>query len=58
MDVESAASSFLDELLGRLAAHLGAIEFAARIMVRGMSPEIQNMANAVIHQRLEHIGNE
>lgn len=53
--VPRAASSFLDELLGRLAAHLGADAFRARIRVTGMNPLIAGLAETVIAQRLEGI---
>jgi hypothetical protein len=49
--VHQAASSFLDELLGRLAAELGRQAFADRLRVRGMSDVIQRMTNVVIAQR-------
>ena len=50
--VGNATSSFLDELLGRLAAELGSSVFRDRINIVGMSELIQRMANVVIHQRL------
>jgi hypothetical protein len=50
--VPRASSSFLDELLGRLAATLGIEEFQARIHVVNASREIRDMANVVIQQRL------
>jgi hypothetical protein len=50
--VEIAASSFLDELLGRLAASLGEEEFRRRIQVGNMTPLVGQIANVVIGQRL------
>lgn len=50
--VEIAASSFLDELLGRLAASLGEEGFRRRIQVRNMTPLVGQIANVVISQRL------
>ena len=50
--VEIAASSFLDELLGRLAAGLGEEEFRQRVQVCNMTPLIRQIANVVIGQRL------
>jgi hypothetical protein len=50
--VEIAASSFLDELLGRLAASLGEEDFRRRIQVRNMAPLVGQIANVVIGQRL------
>ncbi len=51
--VERASSSFLDELLGRLADHLGPEDFARRLEVKGMNQALRSMANVVIRQRLE-----
>lgn len=51
--VEDATSSFLDELLGRLARELGSNAFHKRLFIVGMSELIERMANVVIHQRLE-----
>jgi hypothetical protein len=50
--VRAASSSFLDELLGRLADELGPSVFAERIAVVGLSDALRDMANVVIHQRL------
>lgn len=50
--VPRASSSFLDELLGRLALELGEATFRARILVRNASPAIAERANVVITQRL------
>jgi len=52
-DVKSASSSFLDELLGRLADELGRDVFDKRVHCTGMNPTIRNMANVVIAQRLD-----
>jgi hypothetical protein len=52
-DVEFASSSFLDELLGRLAASVGAEQFHSRILIVCASQTIADMANVVIRQRLE-----
>lgn len=50
--VRSASSSFLDELLGRLAYEQGKDIFATRVSLTGMDPTIRKMANVVIAQRL------
>lgn len=52
--VKSAASSFLDELLGRLAAEdpRGQAIFDGAIQIQGMTPTLQAMANVVVAQRL------
>jgi hypothetical protein len=52
--VKSAASSFLDELLGRLADEdpLGQAIFDGPVRIQGMSPTVQAMANVVVAQRL------
>jgi hypothetical protein len=50
--VESATSSFLDELLGRLADELGPEAFRRRIQVANLAPALSDMANVVIHQRV------
>ena len=52
-DVTSASSSFLDELLGRLADELGRDVFEHQIHIAGMSQTIRSMANVVIAQRLQ-----
>ena len=52
--VHRASSSFLDELLGRLANHLGEAEFNSHIRITGMDPTIRRMANVVIAQRIGH----
>lgn len=52
--VKSAASSFLDELLGRLAAEdpRGQAIFDGVIQIQGMTPTLQAMADVVVAQRL------
>ena len=50
--VKSASSSFLDELLGKLARELGAETFRRRIRIVHASARLQAMANVVIGQRL------
>jgi hypothetical protein len=52
--VSSAASSFLDELLGRLAAEdpRGQTIFDGAIQIQGMNATVQAMANVVVAQRL------
>ena len=54
--VKSAASSFLDELLGRLAAEdpRGQEIFEGPVCIQGMNPTVQAMANVVVAQRLGH----
>jgi hypothetical protein len=54
--VKSAASSFLDELLGRLAAEdpRGQAIFEGPVCIQGMNPTVQAMANVVVAQRLGH----
>jgi hypothetical protein len=51
--VENATSSFLDELLGRLARELGMDTFHQRFRITGMSDLVERMANVVIGQRVE-----
>lgn len=51
--VQDATSSFLDELLGRLAREMGSDLFHKRLVIGGMSELIERMANVVIQQRLE-----
>ncbi len=50
--VRRASSSFLDELLGRMALELGEGGFQRRISVVGMTSEVRGVANVVIQQRL------
>ena len=54
--VKSAASSFLDELLGRLADEdpRGQALFDGPVRIQGMNPTVQAMANVVVVQRLGH----
>lgn len=54
LGVKSAASSFLDELLGRLAAEdpRGQAIFDGAVRIQGMNPTVQAMANVVVAQRL------
>jgi hypothetical protein len=54
--VEVAASSFLDELLGRLAAALGEERFRQQVEVWNMAPLVARIANVVISQRLRGLG--
>jgi hypothetical protein len=56
LGIEAAASSFLDELLGRLAAELGEEQFRKQIEVRNMAPLVAQIANVVIGQRLCGLG--
>jgi hypothetical protein len=51
--VQDATSSFLDELLGRLARGMGSDAFHKRLVIVGMSELIERMANVVIQQRFE-----
>jgi hypothetical protein len=51
--VDSASSSFLDELLGRLAEELGPASFRTRIRLERASNRIRGMADVVVRQRLE-----
>jgi hypothetical protein len=53
--IERASSSFLDELLGRLAASLGAKLFHERILVVCAPQQVADMATVVIRQRLEGV---
>jgi len=50
-NVRSASSSFLDELLGRLADEFGNDVFKQKIQLAGMEETIRKMANVVIAQR-------
>lgn len=50
--VESASSSFLDELLGRLCARYGRDGLRGRLTIRGAGTDLLQMANGVIEQRL------
>ena len=51
-NVSQASSSFLDELLGKLAFSLGEEQFHQKLRIVNASDHIINMANVVIHQRL------
>ena len=51
--VKSCSSSFLDELLGRLISGIGHESFKSKINIVNATDEILDMANVVIHQRLE-----
>ena len=51
--IQSATSSYLDELLGRLAEQIGEQEFRERVRLVNVPEEIVNMANVVIAQRLD-----
>ncbi|MBN1875855.1 MAG: STAS-like domain-containing protein [Anaerolineae bacterium] len=51
-NVSQASSSFLDELLGKLALSLGEKQFHQKLRIVNASDHIMNMANVVIHQRL------
>jgi len=50
--VARTTSSFLDELLGRLVASLGAEDWRRRVRIQGLRPEFQALANTVIHERI------
>jgi hypothetical protein len=50
--VTSSSSSFLDELLGRLAEKLGEEAFRHKIQIVNMTDRIRRMADVVIGQRL------
>jgi hypothetical protein len=56
--VSSATSSYLDELLGRLAEQLGENLFRERIAVSGMDPLVGRMAEVVIRQRLHGLDDD
>ena len=51
--IQSASSSFLDELLGRLAQELGIAAFRSRIRIVNVPDRIRGMAQVVIRQRLD-----
>jgi hypothetical protein len=50
--VAGASSSFLDELLGRLVARVGTEDFNRRFLIVGLAPDLRQMADVVIQQRL------
>jgi hypothetical protein len=52
-DVKSPSSSFLDELLGRLAYKLGEQAFRRKIHIVNMTDRIRRMSDVVIGQRLK-----
>ncbi len=51
--VTGASSSFLDELLGRLVVRMGSKNFGRRLAIVGLAPELRQMADVVVKQRLE-----
>jgi hypothetical protein len=51
--VKSASSSFLDELLGRLAFEIGLDTFKAEVRLVNASDRLRGIANVVVKQRLE-----
>lgn len=53
--VKTASSSFLDELLGRLAFYLEAAAFRRRLRIINLLPELATMADVVIAQRLSGV---
>lgn len=52
-EVETVASSFLDELLGRLNSKLGVNNFRKLIKITNMNSLVERMAHVVIENRLE-----
>ncbi|MEP0547496.1 MAG: STAS-like domain-containing protein [Rhodothermales bacterium] len=54
--VNRASSSFLDELIGRLADELGDDAFRERVRLVNLSPRLLDMANVVTTQRLGRTG--
>lgn len=54
--IERVSSSFLDELLGRMAASLGLEMFKRKVRLVNLAPRLLNMANIVFAQRLEQEG--
>jgi hypothetical protein len=50
--VDTPASSFLDELLGRMSSYLGPNEFRRLIKIQNMSPLVEKMSHNVIEERL------
>ena len=50
--VDFATSSFFDELLGRLAASLGPEVFGSGVYIANLKPELADMANVTIGQRM------
>ncbi|MFU8805946.1 MAG: STAS-like domain-containing protein, partial [Bradymonadaceae bacterium] len=56
--VHSVASSYIDELLGKLIAELGVDNFEDQIRVVNMAPAVMRRANVTIGQRLKTMGQE
>lgn len=54
--IERASSSFLDELLGRMAAELGPSRFREKVRLVNLNPRLLDMANVVVGQRLDQEG--
>ncbi len=54
-EVNSASSSFLDELLGRLSVKFGTDVFKEKIKLNGMTETVRRIANVVIAQRAGEI---
>lgn len=52
--VEMATSSFMDELLGRMAAELGLAAFQQQVRLVGLRADLRAMAEVVIAQRLDN----
>jgi len=52
-DVTSASSSFLDELLGRLAEEYGPAVLDQEIQILGMNDSVRAIAEVVVRQRIE-----
>ena len=52
--VSSPSSSFLDELLGRLAEKLGEEAFRRKFQIVNMTDRVRRMSDVVIGQRLGH----
>ena len=50
--IDSASSSFLDELLGRLLKNLGKDSFKEKIRIHSLREELVGMSNVVVEQRL------
>jgi len=51
--VDTAASSFLDELLGRLISELGVNSFRQNVKIKNMNETVEKMAHVVMKNRLE-----
>lgn len=50
--IRTASSSFLDELLARLAAEIGIDQFHERVRITGMTPLVERIAQGVIGRRV------